>query len=118
MIQTRGFTLIEVIVALAIISIALLSATQVTSSLSRNSSRQAQSLLAQICADNALEQLRLSAQMPGMGQSTIECEQASHHFSVTLSVRATPNPSFSRVDAQVFEAQEAVLSVSTIIGRY
>jgi general secretion pathway protein I len=116
--SAHGFTLIEVIVALAIISVVLIAATQVSSSLARNSQRQTQTLLAQICADNALENLRLAAQMPGIGQSSHGCEQAGHQFQVSLTVRSTPNPSFSRVDAQVFEAQTPVLSVSTIIGRY
>ena len=32
--------------------------------------------------------------------------------------RGTPNPSFRRVEAQVFEAQTPLIRVQTVIGRY
>jgi general secretion pathway protein I len=33
-------------------------------------------------------------------------------------VAATPNPSFRRVDAQVFENASPILKLSTVMGRY
>ena len=114
----RGFTLIEVLVALAIVSIALMSGLKVSGALTRNAQRQADVLLAQICADNALNQLRLSQQLPGVGDSRVSCSQAERNFEVALTVRTTPNPSFRRVDAQVFDAATPVLNITTVLGRY
>ena len=37
---------------------------------------------------------------------------------MTVSVLPTPNPSFRRVDAQVFDGESPVLRLSTIVGRY
>ena len=113
----RGFTLIEVLVALAIVAIALLAGLQATSALTRNALRQADVLLAQLCAENQLVQVRLSSQMPAVGDSTVRCEQAGRVFDVSVVVRPTPNPTFSRVDAQVFSGDYPVLRLSTIVGR-
>ena len=112
-----GFTLIEVLVALAIVAIALLAGLQATSALTRNALRQADVLLAQLCAENQLVQVRLSSQMPAVGDSTVRCEQAGRAFDVSVVVRPTPNPTFSRVDAQVFSGDYPVLRLSTIVGR-
>ena len=116
--QQQGFTLIEVLVALAIVALALMAGVRVSASLTNNAQRQSDAMLAQICADNALIQLRLSQQLPSVGVTNIACEQASQTFDVALTVSTTPNPAFRRVDAQVFGAQFPVLRVTTVVGRY
>jgi general secretion pathway protein I len=113
-----GFTLVEVLVALAIVAVSLISASQVGGSWVLNANRQWQYQLAQVCADNALIALRLSSQLPGLGERSIDCTQAQREMRVALTVRATPNPSFRRVEAQVFEAQTPLIRVQTVIGRY
>ena len=113
-----GFTLVEVLVALAIVAVSLISASQVGGSWVLNANRQWQYQLAQVCADNALITLRLSSQLPGMGERRVDCTQAQREMRVELTVRATPNPSFRRVEAQVFEDQTPLLRVQTVIGRY
>ena len=119
-VQQRGFTLIEVLVALSIVALALFAGTQATSALSRSAQRQADLLLAQLCSDNALYAIRLSRQMPAVGESGAECEQAGRSFNVVLRVQPTPNPSFLRVQVDVRDAQQGygILQVSTVVGRY
>jgi general secretion pathway protein I len=114
----RGFTLIEVLVALGIVSIALVAGLRATAALTNNAQRQASVLLAQMCAENELVKLRLAKQMPGVGESDIACEQAGQSFNVHLKVAPTPNPSFRRIDAQVFEGALPVLRLATVLGRY
>ena len=114
----QGFTLIEVLVALAIVALALMAGVRVSASLTHNAQRQSDAMLAQICADNALIQLRLFQQLPSVGVTHIACEQAAQNFDVALTVNTTPNPAFRRVDAQVFSAQYPVLRVTTVVGRY
>lgn len=114
----RGFTLIEVLVALAIVAIALAAGLQATSALTTNALRQSSVLLAHICAENELIKTRLARQMPDIGESSVACEQGGRSFAVAISVLPTPNPSFRRVDAQVLDAGSPVLRLSTIVGRY
>ncbi|MBE2263367.1 MAG: type II secretion system minor pseudopilin GspI [Burkholderiaceae bacterium] len=113
-----GFTLIEVMVALAIVAIALTAGSQATSALTRNALRQSDALLAQICAENELVKTRLSRQMPGVGDSSVACEQAGRTYTVDIAVRPTPNPSFRRVEARVSDGGTPVLGLTTIVGRY
>lgn len=115
---SQGFTLVEVLVALGIVAIALLAGTQATSALTRNATRQSDVLLAQICAENELMALRLTRQLPGVGDTDQPCEQAGRMFRVQLGVRPTPNPSFRRIDAQVLEDGVPVLRITTIQGRF
>jgi general secretion pathway protein I len=115
---SSGFTLIEVLVALSIVAIALVAGLQATTALTNNALRQSDVLLAHLCAENDLVQVRLSRQMPGVGDTTVACEQAGRRLQVTRSVRPTPNPQFRRVDAQVSDGSTPVLQLSTVVGRY
>ena len=112
-----GFTLIEVLVALGIVSIALTAGLKATASLGRNAVRQSDVLLAQLCAENELIKLRLAQQMPGVGDSSSDCAQAGEILQVQTSVRPTPNPNFLRVDAKVFKNKEAQFQITTVMGR-
>jgi general secretion pathway protein I len=115
----RGFTLIEVLVALGIVAIALMAGTQATLALTRNAQRQSDVMLAQICAENELIKARLARQMPPVGDAGGICTQANQSFGVTVSTTSTLNPNFRRVDVQVRDAAEApVLRLSTVVGRY
>lgn len=116
--SSAGFTLVEVLVALGIVAIALVAGLQATAALTYNAQRQSDLLLAQLCAENELVKLRLSRQMPGVGDSTLDCAQAGRSLQVSVSVRPTPNPSFRRVDAQVSDGATPVLRLSTVLGRY
>lgn len=114
-----GFTLVEVLVALAIVAIALAAGAQATNALTRNAQRQSDMVLAQLCAENQLIQLRLSPQMPPVGESSQGCEQAGVQLDVAVSTTPTLNPNFNRVDVQVRDAQRwPLLRLSTVIGRY
>jgi general secretion pathway protein I len=113
-----GFTLIEVLVALGIVAIALVAGLQATTALTNNAMRQSDVLLAHLCAENELIKVRLSRQMPSIGDSTVACEQAGRNLQVTLSVRPTPNPQFRRVDARVSDGSTPVLQLSTVVTQY
>ena len=118
----QGFTLIEVLVALGIVAIALMAGLRSTDALSRNASRQSTQWLAQICAENEFSRLRLSRQVPPVGESSASCLPAGLDLQVNLSVQVTPNPNFRRVDARVVQRigseNTPLLQLSTVMGRY
>ena len=110
-----GFTLIEVLVALAIVAIALLAGLQATTALTNNAMRQSNVLLAHVCAENELVRIRLLNQMPDIGDKTSICDQAGQNLQVILSVQPTPNQKFRRVNARISDASMPVLQLSTVI---
>lgn len=115
---SRGFTLIEVLVALGIVAITLVAGLKATVALTDNAQRQSDSLLAQVCAENELIRLRLSRQTPAIGRSDFDCDQAGRVFQGQLVVAPTPNPIFRRVDAQVRDGAYVVYRVATIVGSF
>jgi len=112
-----GFTLVEVLVALGIVAITLLAGVQSMASMTQNAQRQWDIFLSEQCANNALNTLKLSAQLPPIGEQTLNCTQATIAFTVQLSINTTPNLAFRRVDAQVFKEGLPQLRVTTVIGR-
>lgn len=113
-----GFTLVEVLVALAITAIALLAGLQASSALTRNAERQSQLLLAQICAENELIRTKLAGELPGAGSSHTGCQQGGVALEVVRQVQPTPNPNFRRVDAVVQQGGVPILQLSTVVGRW
>ncbi len=115
----RGFTLIEVLVALTILAITLGAGIKAAGALTNNAQRLAEVSAAQWCADNQLVGLKLAKQFPGIGDGDFTCEQLGRTFRGRLAVRSTPNPNFRRVDAKVLDdSDQTILVVSTILGRY
>ena len=120
--HARGFTLIEILVALAIVATALAAGIQATGALTRAAERQSTQWLAQLCAENTLVAMRLTRQLPNTGDATTTCTQAGLVLQVRTSVQPTPNPNFRRVDAVVTGPVDGnvvnLLTISTISGRY
>ena len=116
--RPRGFTLVEVMVALAVVGIALAAGARTSGALQRTAERQDAQFLAQLCAQNELIKWRLARQLPGVGDTSLTCEQGGRQFQVITSVRPTPNPNFLRIEAQVSQGATPVLQLATVLGRY
>lgn len=123
----RGFSLIEVLVAVSMVALALTAGLGASMGLSRQAEREPEVLLAQLCAQNALAALRLARQLPQAGGSSQVCSQAGREFELRLQVQATAAADFRQVNAQVLPAgssasggadQQVLLSLSTVMGRY
>ena len=114
-----GFTLVEVLVALAITAMALGAGLKAAGALTDNAQRLGDVTAAHWCADNALVGLRLAQQFPGTGDADFTCEQLGRQYRGLLRTQATPNPNFRRIDALVMDSQGQVLAtISTVLGRY
>lgn len=116
--RRRGFTLLEVLVALAVTALALGAGLRAAGVLTDNAQRLGDVVAAQWCADNQLTELRLRRLFPGVGDSDFSCEQLGRTYTGKLVTRPTPNPSFRRVDAVVSdESGYTLISLSTVLGR-
>jgi general secretion pathway protein I len=114
-----GFTLLEVLVAVAIVATALAAGSRAASNIVDNAQRLNDITLAKWCADNALTEMRLIHRFPDVGTTNYSCAQVGHNFKGIERVQATPNPSFHRVDEIITDAAgQQLLTISTVVGRW
>lgn len=113
-----GLTLIEVLVALAIVAVTLAAGVKAAAALTANSQRLGDTLASQWCADNLLTGLKLQRQFPPVGDADLSCDQAGQTYAIKMIVRPTPNPNFRRVDVRVADpAGQPMLQLSTVLPR-
>ncbi|MCX7163657.1 MAG: type II secretion system minor pseudopilin GspI [Betaproteobacteria bacterium] len=99
--KRRGFTLVEVLVALAIMAIALAAAMRATSSAFVSSDGIRERTMARWVGRNELARLQTSQSLPGPGTLTGEATQGNLGFSWEVLIESTPNPNFRRVEIAV-----------------
>jgi general secretion pathway protein I len=102
--RRAGFTLLEVLVALVVVSLALLAALRAGGGLQDDAERYRESVLAEQCAQNYLVEQRLRQNFVGTGVHVQACTQADRSFTLRTDVQPTPNPNFRRVDLSVLDA--------------
>ena len=95
--RRRGFTLLEVLVALVIIGVALAAAMRGALSLTAAAEDTRYTMLATSVAENQLIELRLARGSLEVGQTAAPCRQADVEFECLQTVKPTPNPFFRRV---------------------
>ncbi|MDK2125847.1 type II secretion system minor pseudopilin GspI [Parachitinimonas caeni] len=113
--EQRGFTLIEVLVALAVLGIALAAAIRATSGVIDGSIDLRRHLAAGWVAQNRLASYAASSEWPDVGEREGREEQAGMQFTWHESVRETPDRSFRRVEIRV-KADGAQNDSATLVG--
>lgn len=103
--RTRGFTLLETLVALAIVAVALLSALRAMGATTQSSAALREHTLASWVAQNRLAMHRATAAWPAIGQYSGEAEQGRIKLRWEEKVSGTPNALFRRVDVRVLDAR-------------
>lgn len=112
-------TLIEVLVALAIVAITLTAGIKAGGNLTNNAQRVSDLTAAQWCAENQLTLYKLSGQFPGIGDGEFRCEQLGRQLLGRQKVRATPNRNFRRVETQVLdESGYPIVTLTTVLPRF
>jgi general secretion pathway protein I len=101
---SRGFTLLEVLVALVIVGTALGASLRAVGSLTANSDGLRANMMATWSAENRLVQMRLSHVFPPVGKTTYECPQGDMQLMCEEEVIPSPNPRFRRVEVSVYAA--------------
>jgi general secretion pathway protein I len=98
----NGFALVEVLVGLAILSIAMISATRAIGGAADTQRAISERTMALWSADNALLDLRMARAWPALGTTSSQCPQDNYLFICQRKVMATPNPGFRRVEMGVY----------------
>jgi general secretion pathway protein I len=111
-----GFTLVEVLVALAIISIALLAALRVAGGGTNSVGELRSRLLAGWVAEDILAEQRARGEWPSLGIRRGAQRQGGIEFAWREEVIATPNVTFRRVDIRVFAAPEEAHALAHLVG--
>jgi general secretion pathway protein I len=111
-----GFTLVEVLVALAIISIALLAALRVAGGGTNSVGELRARLLAGWVAENLLAEQRARGEWLSLGIQRGTQRQGGIEFAWREEVIATPNATFRRVDIRVFAAPEETSALAHLTG--
>ncbi|KAF3998457.1 type II secretion system minor pseudopilin GspI [Glaciimonas immobilis] len=99
----KGFTLLEVLVALVLVATSLGASLRAVGSLTQNSTALRAAMMATWSAENKLTQLRLGHEWPSIGNSSFSCSQGELQLICEEYVSGTPNPYFRRVEVSVFD---------------
>jgi len=114
--RRAGFTLVEVLVALAIVSIALMSALRAAGQGTNNVGELRSRLLAGWVAENLLAEHRARRDWLPLGIQRGVGREGGLDFAWREEVIATPNPAFRRVDVRVFATAEESHSLAHLAG--
>jgi general secretion pathway protein I len=118
--RLAGFTLIEILVAVAILAIAL-AAVQRAGSLAVDGARETRARLAATwAAGNRVAELRARAQFPAVASNRLAVEQAGLSLVIDETVADTGNTAIRRVDLAVSDAREpgrVLATITAFVGR-
>ncbi len=99
----RGFTLLEVLVALVVLAVALVALTRTASNETEAFDALRQRSLAGWVAANALTDLRLQPGLPATGRNDGSARLAGRQWPWRMEVKATPSPGIRRLHVSVYE---------------
>jgi general secretion pathway protein I len=118
-IKLRGFTLIEVLVALVVVSLGMLAVIQTVGQTANNSTYMRDKTVAHWIAMNQLTEVRLQPNPPPIDKSSDEIEMNGRDWRWTMEVKQTAIETIRRIDIRVrlAEAPETS-SLVTVSGFY
>lgn len=101
MAERAGFTLVEMLVAMAVFSLAALALLNLAGENARAQGRVETRVLAGIVADNLAVEALASPAPPALGESVGEAPLAGRDWPWTRTVTATEDPEILRIDIRV-----------------
>ena len=114
--RLAGFTLVEVLVAVAIISVALMSALRAAGQGTQNLDALRARMLAGWVAENRLAEHRALAAWLPVGVRRGTASEGGLEFSWSEEVVATPNAYFRRVDIRIYLPEDESHSLAHLVG--
>ena len=105
--MARGFTLIEVLIALVILAIALAAAARAASIATVGAEESKLRTLATWVAQNRLAELSATQSFPSSGTSTGKSNMGGIDFDWQQTASDTPNAAFRKVEVKVLRPNDA-----------
>ena len=102
----KGFTLIEILVAVAILAVAIAATTRAASVATDGALETRQRLLATWAAQNRVAELRARRTFPAISATRSSAEQGGLALTIDENVLETPNPTIRRVELAVSDARK------------
>jgi general secretion pathway protein I len=102
----RGFTLIEVLIALVVVSLVLAASMRAGGTMIVTQDTLRRATLAGWSAENTLAEVRLPRVFPPLGLNEAPCPQIDIAMTCVVEVRTTPNPAMRRIDVRVFDGND------------
>lgn len=99
--RNKGFTLLEVLVALAVFSVAAIALMRVSESQLRLSQTLEEKTFAHWVAINMLTEMQTGQDWPSIGEQTGKVAMASRDWKVKVKTQATPMIRVRRIDISV-----------------
>jgi general secretion pathway protein I len=112
----RGFTLLEVLVAILLLSLALTAVVRLAGREARATAHLRDTTFAQWVAANALAETRLADAFPAVGRREGETLLGNRRWRWQLDVQGTDEPSIRRLEVQVFLADETSDAAAPVAG--
>jgi general secretion pathway protein I len=113
---TRGFTLVEVLVAVAVLAIAMAAVIGAMARQADNAGYLKQKTLALWVAHNRLAEVQLQPEVPGTGRSDGKVEMGGFEWQWEAVVRATEDPRLRRIDIVVRRPEDRKGSLAQLSG--
>lgn len=112
--RSRGFTLIEALVALSILAVALMASIRAAGVLNTRQAELQSRLSAQWSAENLAHELRLRGSFPGAGLQEQPCPQGRQPWYCVVEISNTPNPNFRRIEIRVYDGPPKQADQNTV----
>lgn len=114
--KSAGFTLIEVLIAMAIIAVTLAAASRTAGHALDSSAELKRRVVADLVAQNRLELHKAKHDWLSAGKLTGEETQAGLTMQWKEEITDTPNPAFRKVVVEVYAAEDSQFILRKLVG--